>query len=145
MDANNCPTCACKTDSVCEKGTPQGECEIEIEPFPSKPCPSGTYCINSVCCKIPCDYGDPHPTRFCGMVVSSNKCPTGYHCKGGPADEYHACCPNAKTTKIGRCPRDKYPRTYCNVQRHCKNDASCPGTKKCCEQGCRYKCVYPLN
>ncbi|CAG2255626.1 unnamed protein product [Mytilus edulis] len=137
---NGCQTCQCLP--ACEKGTPQGTCKIG--PFPSKPCPSGTYCKNEVCCKIPCKFGDPHPSLSCGMVVGSNKCPAGYSCLGGPADEYFACCPDEKKPTPDKCPRDRYPKSRCYVRRSCRNDSSCRGNKKCCKQGCRYKCVAPV-
>ncbi|CAC5397521.1 unnamed protein product [Mytilus coruscus] len=169
MDENNCPTCRCKTVCpqikcsrpclngykhdmngcqtcqclpACEKGTPQGTCRFG--PLDSKPCPSGTYCTNSVCCKIPCKFGDPHPTLSCGMVIGSNKCPAGYSCLGGPADEYFACCPDENKPTPDKCPIDRYPKSKCYVRRSCRNDSSCLGKKKCCKQGCRYKCVDPV-
>ncbi|XP_063438104.1 cysteine-rich motor neuron 1 protein-like isoform X1 [Mytilus trossulus] len=137
---NGCQTCQCLL--ACEKGTPQGTCKIG--PFPSTPCPSLTYCKNEVCCKIPCKFGDPHPSLSCGMVVGSNKCPAGYSCLGGPADEYFACCPDENKPTPNKCPRDRYPKSRCYARRSCRNDSSCRGNKKCCKQGCRYKCVNPV-
>ncbi|XP_052097514.1 uncharacterized protein ZC84.1-like [Mytilus californianus] len=139
-DVNVCQTCQCLP--ACEKGTPQGTCRFG--PLDSKPCPSGTYCKNSVCCKIPCKFGDPHPTLSCGMVIGSNKCPAGYSCLGGPADEYFACCPDENKPTPDKCPRDRYPNSRCYVRRSCRNDSSCLGKKKCCKQGCQYKCVNPV-
>lgn len=90
------------TDQVtCEKGSPlPNKCDLGPGST-STPCPKGYYCFNSpsggsACCQIPCKYGNPHETLSCGMVIGSNKCPRGYHCIGGPADEYFACCPDAK-------------------------------------------------
>ncbi|CAC5397517.1 unnamed protein product [Mytilus coruscus] len=139
-DVNGCQTCQCLP--ACEKGTPQGTCRIG--PFPSTPCPLGTYCKNSVCCKIPCKFGDPHPTLSCGMVSDSNKCPAGYSCLGGPADEYFACCPDENMPTTDKCRRDRYPKSKCYVRRSCRSDLSCRGKKKCCKQGCQYKCVNPV-
>ncbi|XP_063438154.1 uncharacterized protein LOC134719113 [Mytilus trossulus] len=79
--------------NVCQKGRPNGQCGLGPG---GASCQWGYYCRNSVCCQIPCKYGDPHPTRTCGMVVGSNNCPYGTSCIGGPADEYFACCPNRK-------------------------------------------------
>ncbi|XP_076080973.1 uncharacterized protein LOC143051872 isoform X1 [Mytilus galloprovincialis] len=137
---NGCQTCQCLP--ACEKGSPQGKCKLG--PFENKPCPSGTYCKNSVCCKIPCKFGEPHPSLSCGMVVGSNKCPAGYSCLGGPADEYFACCPDKNKPTPDKCPKDRYPTSRCYVRRSCRNDSSCRGNKKCCKQGCRYKCVAPV-
>ncbi|CAC5397524.1 unnamed protein product [Mytilus coruscus] len=137
-DDNGCQACQCLP--ACEKGTPQGTCRIGL--FPSTPCPSGTYCKNSVCCKIPCKFGDPHPTLSCGIFF--NKCPAGYSCLGGPADEYFACCPDENKPTPDKCPRDRYQKSKCYVRRSCRNDSSCHGNQKCCKQGCQYKCVNPV-
>lgn len=42
-----------------------------------------------------------------------------------------------------RCPVDQGPNFHCygHYHRYCKDDSSCPKGKKCCKQGCSYKCV----
>ncbi|CAC5390333.1 unnamed protein product [Mytilus coruscus] len=103
---------------------------------------------------VPCSYGVPHSTLSCGMVVGSNKCPIGYSCAAGAADEFFACCPTKPSpsppppptlpgkSKPGSCPKPK-PGTAGICLQRCNGDFDCRGNEKCCSNGCGNECLDP--
>ena len=41
-----------------------------------------------------------------------------------------------------KCPADPRPNTTCyHFIKDCTDDSSCPKQRKCCKQGCSYKCL----
>ncbi|XP_076095559.1 uncharacterized protein LOC143066552 [Mytilus galloprovincialis] len=88
------------------------------------------------------------------MVIGSNKCPTGYSCAAGAADEFFACCPTKPSpsppppstlpgkSKPGSCPKPK-PGTAGICLQRCNGDFDCPGNAKCCSNGCGNECSAP--
>ena len=41
-----------------------------------------------------------------------------------------------------KCPADPRPNTTCyHFMKDCTDDSSCPKQRKCCKQGCSYKCL----
>ncbi|VDI06136.1 Hypothetical predicted protein, partial [Mytilus galloprovincialis] len=84
-----------------------------------------------------CPVGNPLPGFNCGLIQNPDRCPPGSFCNTDPMDRFGVCCLNH------RCPVDLGPNSNCygHYQRYCKKDSSCPKGKKCCKQGCYYKCV----
>ncbi|XP_063436573.1 uncharacterized protein LOC134718004 [Mytilus trossulus] len=84
-----------------------------------------------------CPVGLPLPGFNCGLIPNPDKCPAGSFCNVDPMDRFGVCCLDR------RCPVDQgsYFHCYGHYHRYCKDDSSCPKGKKCCKQGCSYKCV----
>ncbi|VDI42131.1 Hypothetical predicted protein [Mytilus galloprovincialis] len=114
-----CPSTGCP-------GKPTGT--AVQQDFPSNP--PGTTPGN-------CPVGNPLTGFKCGLIPNRDKCPPGSFCNTEPMDRFGVCCLKR------RCPVDPGPNSNCygHYQRYCKKDSSCPKGKKCCKQGCFYKCI----
>ena len=53
---------------------------------------------------------------------------------------FGAICFSLSVTKDGQCPAVQ-PGTVGICSEECGNDAHCPGTKKCCSNGCGHVCI----
>ncbi|VDI37322.1 Hypothetical predicted protein [Mytilus galloprovincialis] len=132
IDVNGCQTCRCKLKCgpvcavICFFGNVLDE----------KGCPT-------CACKTGCA-GNVKPLSSVKCGTGGQKCPSRYQCNSPPHGYPGVCCPYETKPTPDKCPRDTYPRSRCYVRRSCKNDSSCRGNKKCCKQGCQYKCVAPV-
>ena len=84
---------------------------------------------------------------FCGE--RDNLCDSDTDCKGD-----HKCCfdgcrqacikPVINQQKPGKCPRVTTAKQECEEKNDmCATDSNCPGTRKCCHNGCQRDCVIP--
>ncbi|XP_045207929.2 uncharacterized protein DDB_G0274171-like isoform X2 [Mercenaria mercenaria] len=53
-----------------------------------------------------------------------------------------ACCPICREQKPGMCPKPKIPG-ICVLA--CTSDWNCPGSQKCCSNGCGRVCTKPVG
>ncbi|XP_041351294.1 uncharacterized protein LOC121370237 [Gigantopelta aegis] len=106
-----------------------------------------------------------NPTAYClvgeplrdldGNVVYSgrgsppNRCPPATEPFISPTDRFAVCCwrnasqeniTGLETTKPGICPK---PRGPGQCRDSCRNDSTCPGDLKCCQNGCGVSCMRP--
>ncbi|KAL3869860.1 hypothetical protein ACJMK2_042488 [Sinanodonta woodiana] len=85
-----------------------------------------------------CKSGSPLPSIFCGRGPNHQDCPSGYYCNTDPLDRFAVCC--AQVKKPGTCPK---PTSIGPCVELCSSDVGCPGSQKCCSNGCGHTCQTP--
>ncbi|KAL3869869.1 hypothetical protein ACJMK2_042496 [Sinanodonta woodiana] len=111
-------------------------------------CPGSQKCCSNGCgytCQTPptdtqkmCKFGSPLPSIFCGRGPNHQDCPRGYYCNIDPLDRFAVCC--AQVKKPGTCPKPPLRGVCVDL---CFSDEGCPGSQKCCSNGCGHTCQTP--
>ncbi|XP_046573231.1 neurogenic locus notch homolog protein 2-like [Haliotis rubra] len=146
----------CSTDSSCpgsQKCCSNGCGHTCQNPVLLDPCQNKTCGLNQVCRvqEVVC-FRAPCPREaICEDAILANpciaaRCAKGYHCENRevsceePPCRREAVC--VQIDKDGSCPSTEGVVGTC-VER-CSTDSSCPGSQKCCSNGCGHTCQNPV-
>ncbi|XP_060600711.1 papilin-like [Ruditapes philippinarum] len=114
---------------LCPEPPPFGLC-VEL-------CTSDSNCIDDYkCCPNGCGHTCQKPVLDCSQVVCVRP-----SCLNGHVIPEGECCPICRPEKPGICP-ELEDGGICLLA--CLIDNECPGSQKCCINGCKHTCETPL-